>query len=90
MKEIPNVQFTEADSTVSLLKFALQSVPPGGFDFNEARARNRILDAAESVKQGDIIKLEDADYTKAVEVVKAARWGGAPKHLIQFAEQFGL
>jgi len=90
MKETPNVQFTEAESTVFLLKIALQQMPQGGFTFEESRARNRIADVLEKVESGGIIKLEDSDHAKAVEVVKAARWGGNPKHLIQFAEQFGL
>lgn len=90
MKEIPNVKFTEADSAVSLLKLALQFPPQGGMDFAEIRARNRIADIIEKVEAGGVIKLEDADHAKAVEFVKLVRWTSSPKHLIAFAELFGL
>ncbi len=90
MKEVPNNQFTETESTVTMLKFALQQLPHGGFTFEEARARNRISDALEKVEQGGVITLEDSDHAKAVEILKGSRWGGNPKHLTEFAKQWGL
>lgn len=38
IKEIPNVKFTEADSTVSLLKVAINYPTQGGLDFAAIRA----------------------------------------------------
>lgn len=92
-KEIPVMQFTESESTLSLLKVALNSPPLNGFDFAIIRARGRVMDAVEKLeknKEDLILKLEDADYTVAVEAIKQVRWNKLSKHLIQFAEQFGL
>ena len=90
MKEIPNLKFKDRDSTVSLLKIALNYPSERGLDFITIRARNRVMDAIENVTDGGIIKLEDADQTTAVEAIKAVRWTTVNKDLIQFAEQFGL
>lgn len=90
MKETANIQFTETDSTVSLLKVALNNPPAQGFDFAVMRARGRIEDALEGLKSGDVIKLEDSDYATAVEAVKNVKWAARSKHLIQFGEQWGL
>jgi len=95
MKTTPNVTYkTTPDgkpiTTVSLLQDCLKSMPQGGFDFATIRARTRIADVLEKLKEGEEIKLEDADHAAAVEAIKGTRWVVADKHLIQFAEQFGL
>lgn len=90
MREIPNVKFTDTETAVSLLTICLNSVPPGGLDFATIRTRNRVADAIEKIGDGDTIKLEDSDYTAAQEAIKTTRWATRNKHLIQFAELFGL
>lgn len=91
MKTIPNAKFNETTSTVSLLKIAVNYCPPGtGLDFANMRKRLRVADAIEKVEDGGEIKLEDEDYKTAVECVRGVQWSGPAKHLIQFAEQFGL
>ncbi len=89
MKEIPNKKFTETDSVSSLLLAALDAPPERGFDFAIMRARGRVEDSLKGVKDGDTIKLEDADYAAAIEAVKSVRWIKRGKHLIEFADMFG-
>jgi hypothetical protein len=90
MKEIPNKQFTETDSTASLLRTCLNNPGKTGLDLPAIRARNRVADAIEKVAAGDIIKLEDADHGTAQQAIRDVRWASCDKHLVQFAEQFGL
>lgn len=90
MKEIPVKSFNEKDSTVTLLLVCLNTPPAGGFDFATIRARNRIADAVEKLQPGEIIKLEDSDYSMAQEAIKATRWVVRNKELLQFGEAFGL
>lgn len=90
MKELPNLQLNPETTTVSLLTVALNTPPQQGFDFTAIRARNRVADAIEGLKAGDVIKLEDADYTVAVDAIKGVRWTARSKEILKFAEQFGL
>lgn len=90
MKEIPNKQYKEKDTTVTLLKLALNFPTDRGLSLADIRARNRVFDAIEKVEVGGVIKLEDADHTTAVEAIKAVHWTTVNKDIIQFAEQFGL
>ena len=90
MKEIPNVQLTAAETTVSMLKIALNNTPKDGLDFATMRSRLKVADALDGVESGGVIKLEDADYSAAVEAIKQVRWVVPAKHVIKFAEQFGL
>lgn len=91
MKEIPNMKFSEGTSTVSLLKIAINACAPGtGLDFANMRKRLRVSDAIEKVEDGGVIKLEDEDYKTAVECIRGVQWVQPSKHIIQFAEQFGL
>lgn len=90
MKEVPNKQFTEKDSTVSLLTTCLNNPGDNGLDLAAIRARSRVMDALEEIESGGMIKLEDADYTVAQQSVKSVRWAAPHKHFISFAEQFGL
>lgn len=77
-------------TTAELLIDSLKFTPQGGFDFATMRARTRAMDAAEKAGAGGTIDLEDADYSVAQEAIKNVRWGRMDKHLISFAEQFGL
>ena len=90
MREVPNKRFNEERTTVSLLTICLNNPGDRGLDLVTIRTRNRVFDAMEGVKEGDVIKLEDADYAVAQEAVRAARWAKPDKHIIQFAELFGL
>lgn len=90
MKSTPNKQFTETQSTVSILKDCLKFPPQGGFDFPTMRSRNKIADVLDKVTAGGVIELEDADHAAAVEAIKNTRWNVVDKHLLDFAEQFGL
>ncbi len=90
MKEIPNKQFTETVTTVSLLTVCLNDPGKDGFDLPLLRSRDRVAKALDGLKAGDVIKLEDADYATAQNAIKAVRWATRDKHLITFAEQFGL
>lgn len=96
MKEIPNRTFTleikpgEPATTAKLLELTLQQPPPEGFTFAVMRARNRVADAISKVAEGDVIKLEDADYETAKRAVEAFKWAQAHRDLLTFAEQFGL
>jgi hypothetical protein len=90
MKEIANKQFTEIESTATLLQVCLNFPPQGGFDLATIRARNKVADAAEKARPGDTIALEDADFATAQAAIKQVRWGKPDRYLIQFAEQFGL
>jgi len=90
MKEVPNKRFNENDTAVSLLTICLNNPGERGLDLVTIRARNRVFDAMEGVKEGDVIKLEDADMTVAQDAVRAARWAKPLKIYIQFAELFGL
>lgn len=90
MKEIPNLQLNENDTTVSMLKGCLDAPPKEGLDMSMIRARNRVLDVIEKVAAGDIIKFEDADYVTAQSVIRSSRWVNVGKHIIKFAEQFAL
>lgn len=90
MKEIPVKQFTDTVNTVSLLTVCLNDPGREGFDLTLLRARERVAKAIDGLKQGDVIKLEDADYVTAQNAIKGVRWASRDKHLIAFAEQFGL
>lgn len=90
MKETPNVQFTEADSTASLLLTALNIPGKTGFDIPAIRARNRVIDVVSKVEKGGVITLEDADHATAQQAIREVRWASCEKHLITFAEQWGL
>ncbi len=73
-----------------LLRNALDFPPQGGFTLEEMRKRGRIDKALEGVEPGGIIKLEDADYMAAQEVIRAVRWNGRSPELLAFAEAFGV
>lgn len=90
MKEIPVIQFSPQDSTVSLLKVALNFPTDQGLSIADIRARIRVLDVIEKCKIGDIIKLEDEDYKTAAEAIKRVRWTSTNKDVVRFGEQFGL
>jgi len=96
MKTVLNLTFKPDNekeppsTTAKLLVVCLKSMPERGFDFTEIRARQRIFDVIENVQDGGEIQLEDADHAKVVECVRASRWVEPSKHLITFAEQFGL
>jgi hypothetical protein len=91
MKEIPNQQFTEKDTTVSLLTQCLDFTQiEKGFAIGDLKARARVDKALAEVKAGDIIKLEDSDYAVAQQAIREVRWLNRKPHLITFAEQFGL
>ena len=89
MKETPNRQFSETDTTVSFLTTSL-NFTERGFDLVTMRSRSRVLDAIEKVETGGIIKLEDADYAVAQDAIRNVKWTKVSKDLIAFAEQFGL
>lgn len=90
MREIPVVQFTEQDNTVTLLNMCLDNGGKQGLDLSALRARNRVADGIEKLKTGDVIKLEDADFATAQNCVREVRWIKYERHLITFAEQFSL
>lgn len=96
MKTIPNLIFTvkgekdELLTAAKLLKVCLENPPAAGFDFASMRARNRIMDTVDSAEDGGTINLEDADFSVAVESVKAMKWPRMHKDLLKFAELFGL
>lgn len=96
MKTVLNLTFQpdnpkeEVTNTAKVIAMCLKTMPERGFDFAEIRARQRIFDVVEKTKDGGEIVLEDADYNKLVECVKASRWIEPSKHLITFAEQFNL
>jgi hypothetical protein len=98
MKEIPNKSTALppaktdglAPTYADLLRNALDFPPQGGFTLEEMRKRGRIDKALTDVKAGDVIKLEDADYTAAQEVIRAVRWNGRSPELLAFAEAFGV
>lgn len=70
---------------------ALNNPGEKGLDFSLIRARNRVADAvAKADEPGAVIKLEDADYKVAQDAVASVRWAKPDRHLIAFAEQFGL
>jgi hypothetical protein len=73
-----------------LLRTSLDFPPQGGFTLEEMRKRGRIDNALAKVKPGDVIKLEDADYAVAQEIIRAARWNGRSSEVVAFAEAFGL
>lgn len=97
MKNIPNLTLNTGDkdnpttTTAKMLSACLESGrPEHGFDFSVIRARNRVADVLEKVQDGGEIVLEDADYATAIESIKLTRWLKPSKHIIQFADQFGL
>lgn len=96
MKEIPNITFAlplekGQATTAKLLELTLQQPPDhNGFSFALMRARNRVADALANVKEGDVIKLEDADYETAKRAVESFKWATTHPDLLRFAEQFGL
>lgn len=92
MKSVPNKVFaTEPKlvTTATLLKDALEAMPPNGFDLNTIRARLRLVEAIEKM-EGETLKIEDADFSSAVQAVQQVKWVRLEKYLLQFAEQFGL
>ena len=46
--------------------------------------------ALEGVEAGGLIKLEDADYATAQEVVRAVRWANRHPDYIALADAFGI
>ena len=93
MKELPVLQFTESESTLSFLKIALNAPPINGLDLATIRARSRVMDTVEKLEKDAgnlVLKLEDTDYTAAKEAIRQVRWNVLSKHLIRFAEQFEL
>lgn len=90
MKQIQNKQFNEQDSTASLLGVCLNSAGREGLDFATIRSRIKVADALVGKKPGDTIELEDADFAAAVSAISATRWVRPEKHLIEFAQLFGL
>lgn len=94
MKEIPNATYAvengEPTTVAKLLASCLESMPPGGLDFATIRARLRVTKAIEGLKDGDMIKLEDADFTAAKLAIEHTRWVRPQAHLIAFAELFHL
>jgi len=104
MKTIPNlkfaVTFSDRPNTVetvkSLLVLCLDSVPmpssdnpQGGFTYAIMRARNKVFDALDKVKDGDKIVLEDADFETAKKAVADRRWMKIHQDLTKFADLFG-
>lgn len=59
---------------------------PQGVSVEQMRQRIRILDACDRARDQPTIILEDADYTAALELVKAHRWGGVDRDLIAFTD----
>jgi len=90
MTEIKNTKLTENDTTGTLLALCLNYAGEKGLDIPTIRSRVRVLGALEGIKVGGVIKLEDADYATAQTVIKEVRWASVGKHLITFAEQFGV
>lgn len=90
MKEIPVLKFNEKDTTVVLLQTALDYLPKEGFTLPLIRARNKVADAIEKLKEGDTIKLEDADFATAQNAIREVRWSHRGKYLTQFADQFAI
>jgi len=77
----------KSSSYSELLLACVNSVPKDGFTVEEMRARGRVIDAVESVEDGEI-KLEDADYQKAVSYVNSMRWAVLDKEIVNFSEAF--
>lgn len=97
MREIPNKTTSlplKADGKPvlfsDLLRTALDFTPPGGFDPATLRARARVDKALETVGEGDLIKLEDADYATAQVAVGGVRWVGRHPDYLAFADAFGV
>lgn len=90
MKEIPVLKFNEKDTTVTLLRTALDYLPKEGFTLPLIRTRNKVADVIEKLKDGDVIKLEDADFATAQNAIREVRWSHREKYLSQFAEQFSI
>ena len=93
MKTIPNITFDakpEPVSVAKLLETCLATPPQQGFDFATIRARQRVQDVLDKVTDGGEIQLEDADFQTAKDAVAVTRWVRPDKHLLSFAELFGL
>lgn len=96
MKNIPNLTLNTGDeknpstTTAKMLASCLDSPPERFFDFATIRARNRVADVLDKVTDGGEIILEDADYEVAKQAIELTRWVKRSKHIIQFADQFGL
>lgn len=90
MKEIPNIQFTDTQTTATTLLTCLNNPGKDGLDFAAMRARNKVADAIEKVEAGGVIKLEDSEYATAQNAIKEVRWVSREDFLLKFAEQFGL
>lgn len=90
MKTIPNLRFTEIDTTATMLLACLNFPPQGGFDLATIRARTKIADIAEKVRPDETIVLEDADFVTAQIAIKQVRWSKLDRYVIRFAEQFEL
>ena len=90
MKTFQNKQLTinaKQSAYSELLLACVNNTPQGGFTVEEMRARNRIVDAVETSKNGEI-SLEDADYAKALECVETMRWAVLDDQLVQFNDDF--
>jgi len=75
-----------------LIKMCARQVPPQGFDVQQMRERQRVLDAVEAAeknskgkKKADI-QLEDADFAVALGCIKSMRWGALSKEIIEFVD----
>lgn len=97
MKTIPIITFSEKNdktiTTLSLLKTCCENMPSGiGLDIPNMRARNKVLDVIEKAEKESATELvlEDAVYDTAKNCVKESRWAKVEKHLLAFADLFGL
>lgn len=91
MKSVTNKVFATDPliTTATLLKDSLSFMPSGGFDLVTQRARFRVLDAIEKMKD-ETIQLEDADFSTAAQAVQQVKWVKLEKYLVEFSELFGL
>ncbi len=90
MKTFKDEQIVIKDKSSSyseLLLACVNNTPKEGFTVEEMRARSRIIDAVEQNTDGKI-KLEDADYQKALNCVNTMRWAVLDKQIVKFNEAF--
>jgi len=70
-----------------LIEIVLDVVPQQGFTPKDIRDRNRIQDALDEAKEGEI-NFEDADYENLILIVEQSRWPTRSKEILKFLDHF--
>jgi len=77
----------KSSSYGELLLACVNNVPKDGFTVEEMQERGRIVDAVKTAKDGKI-KLEDADYERALVLVNFMRWAVMDDEIVNFSKDF--